>query len=341
MKYITAHHMRGFVSELETAGLTEASKEAGAVETSLKHFREAVSPGILSRIGSRLSAVGDVAKNQIVGRYGRQLALGAGLGAVGGAATGDEENWKGRALKGALLGGGLAGGRILATKAGREAAKGGLSRFGERQLYTLTGKGYKGREIDLESAKKLGIIRTPNFEQLSDKPGMLERAKSRLLGGTARSPLLQEAHRHAADVESFQKGFQNVPGVIHGALTRPGALLRSGWQRAGTTGKLFAAGGLASAGHGMLKTPEDGGPGRFESGLRSAGSTLGYLAAPGSLLGASIVAGMGGKALGGAGKVGDVAEQVVKARRAAEQPQGPETSYLPAQDEQINPAEWR
>lgn len=312
MKHITAYHMQGFVSELE--------KQGGIADWGRKAL--------------------EFGRGQLAGRYGRQLALGAGLGAVGGAVTGDEDTWRGRALKGALLGGGVAGGRILATKAGREA----LGRVGERALYTATGKGFKGRHIDVEEAKKLGLIKTPNFEALSDKPGMLEKIRSKVTGKPARSPLLQEARRHAAEVEAFNKGFHNVPGVLHGALTQPGQLLRSGWERAGTGGKVFALGGLGSAAHGMLKTPEEGGPGRLEQGLSSAGQTLGYMVAPGasllpSMIGSGVIAGMGRKAGKAVGKVGDVAGKLVKGRSGGEGL--PEQGYYPADYGQVNPAEWR
>jgi len=300
MNYITAYHMQGFVAELEKQG-----------------------------------GVGDFLKSHLAGRYGRQLALGAGLGAVGGAVTGDEENWKGRALKGALLGGGVAGGRILATKAGREAARQGLSRFGERQLYSLTGKGYGGRNIDVSEARKLGILKTPNFEQISDKPGMLDRLTAKVTGKPAQSPFLREAKRHAAETEAFEKGFHNIPGVLHGALTRPGELLSSGWQRGGRMGKAFAIGGLGSAAYGMTKKPEEGGPGRLENALRSAGSTLGYMVAPGGMLASSIVAGMGSKAGGMAGKAGDVAGRLVSRGEAPA-----EQAHYPA-EYAAQPTEWR
>lgn len=311
MKHITAYHMQGFVSELE--------KQGGIAD----YGRKALELG----------------RKTLGGHYGRQLALGAGLGAVGGAVTGDEENWRGRALKGALLGGGVAGGRILATKAGREA----LGRVGERALYTATGKGFKGRHIDLDEAKKLGLIKTPNFEGVADKPGMLEKVRAKVMGGPARSPLAQEANRYAAEVDAFNKGFHNVPGVLHGALTQPGQLLRSGWNRAGTSGKVFATAGLASAGHGMLKKPEEGGPGRLEQGLSSAGQTLGYMVAPGasllpSMIGSGVIAGMGRKAGKAVGKVGDVAGKLVS---RSEGDGLPEQGYYPADYGQVNPAEWR
>lgn len=315
MRHITAYHMQGFVSELE--------KQGGIAD----YGRKALEFG----------------RKTLGGHYGRQLALGAGLGAAGGAATGNEENWRGRALKGALLGGGLAGGRILATKAGREA----VGRVGERALYTATGKGFKGRHIDVDEAKKLGLLKTPNFEAMSDKPGMLAKVQAKVMGGPAKSPLLQEANRYAAEVDAFNKGFHNVPGVLHGALTQPGQLLRSGWNRAGTAGKLFAAGGVLNAGRGMLQKPEEGGPGRLEKGLSSAGASLGYMVAPGvsqlpSLIGSSVISGMGNKAGKVVGKTGDAVGKLIKLIKSKSADEGlPEQGYYPSEYGQVNPDEWR
>jgi hypothetical protein len=309
MRHITAPHMRGFVLELE--------KEAGLAT--------------LRNIGQRAAEFG---KKHLAGRYGRQLALGAGLGAVGGAVTGDDENWKKRALQGAMLGSAAAGGRILATKAGRQAASEGAKRFGERQLYTLTGKGFKGRDIGLEDAKKLGIIKTPDFEKMTTTPGgeglmgKVRRTAAKVTGKPAKSELAREANRYAAEVESFNKGFQNIPGVLHGALTQPGELLRSGWQRAGTAGKLFAGAGALEAGLAAAKKPEEGGPGRAQAALGSLGRSAGYLVAPGAMLGQSVVSGLAGKAGESVGKASDTAAQIAASRKAAQpSPQQLQAAY--------------
>jgi hypothetical protein len=306
MKHITAPHMHGFVN-----GLT---KEAINMRSFMDLYRRAAGKTIPGHIGRATSAIKDTAKKHLSGRYGRQVALGAGLGAAGGAATGDDENWKTRALQGALIGGTAAGGRILGTKVGRQAASEATKRFGERQLYTLTGKGFKGREVGLEDAKRLGILKVPEWEKLKDTPGAVSRAVSKVTGKPAKTQLGREAGRYAADVEAFQKGFQNIPGVVHGALTRPGELLRSGWQRAGTAGKVFAGAGALEAARAATKKPEAGDPGRAQAALGSLGRTAGYLVAPGAMLGQVAVGGLAGKGGEAVGKIGDVAS---KARKAA------------------------
>jgi hypothetical protein len=86
-------------------------------------------------------------------------------------------------------------------------------------------------------------------------------------------------------------------------------------------GKLFAGMGAVEAGKGLIQKPEEGGPGRLEKGLRGAGSALGWMVAPTTLLGGQIV-GMGGGYLGGqAGKLGDMAARKVMPGRVAPAPQ--------------------
>jgi hypothetical protein len=270
----------------------EISKEAGRVSDAIKAVR---------RFGGQ----------QLAGRYGRQLALGAGVGGVTGAATAGEGATRGERLKrgliGAAIGGGAAGGRIMATKAGRQAAKQGVKDFGEKQLYTVTGKGYKGRKIDTQEAQRLGILQKhKDFEgavaAASDKPGMIEKAKSKLLGGKALSAQDKLIKERAAQLDAFRKGYHNVPGVIQGAVSDPKALLRSGWQRAGTTGKVFAGMGALGAAKGVVEKPEEGGPGRLEKGLRGAGSAVGYMVAPQAMLGSTLVGEGASSLAGGIGK---------------------------------------
>jgi hypothetical protein len=203
----------------------------------------------------------------------------------------------------------------LATKAGRQAARTGLSHFGEKQLYTFTGKGYKGRDIDVAKAREIGIIpkipKSPTLAPIGPRSPADLKALERYK--TDMKMALEEEH-------AMGKGFQHIPGVLHGALTQPRELLRSGWERSGKAGKVFAGLGLAGAVHGAVKTPEEGGPGRAESALRSAGRSLGYLVAPGASsltsLAPSMIGGGAARVSGAVGKAGDVAGRLIKARRA-------------------------
>lgn len=277
MNHITPRHMIAFNDEL--------NKEAGIGDW----FRAA--RGFASR-NKTLGKVVGLAGRELKGQYGRQMMLGAGLGAVGGGAVADPEQPGGRlkgALKGALLGGGVAGGRILATKGGREAAKKGLSNFYQRQRYSLTGKGVD----DIKKAQEIGLV-------------------SKIDPKATPEALRKATKQYNLDREAFEKGYMSAPGVIHGVLTKPGDVLKSGWKRSGVMGKAFAGLGAYETGKGLIETPEPGGPGRLEKGLRGAGSALGWMVAPSTLVGGQII-GMGGGALGGRlGRVGDTAVQMAR-----------------------------
>jgi hypothetical protein len=283
MRHITPQHMIGFTDEL--------TKEARIGEY-LKRAR-----GFLQKNQPLARGIGWAGK-ELKGRYGRQMLLGSGLGAAGGAAVADPDEEGGRlrgALKGALLGGGIAGGRILATKAGREAAKKGTSHFLQRQRYGLTGRGLGDTPTEqLSKAREIGLVGKAT-------EGMSPKALKRL----------------AAEEHAFGKGYMSVPGVAHAMMSKDAPdLLRSAWQRSGMLGKGFAGLGAYQGIKGFAEKPEEGGPGRLEKGMRGLGSTVGWLVAPGGLLAGHLVGEGLGKVTGTVGKGGDIAAQVIKQRRA-------------------------
>lgn len=258
MRHITPQHMVGLVDELH--------KEAGIGDLARR-----------SLIGYARKGLSNA--SSLRGRYGKQLALGAGAGAIGGAATADP-NEPGSTLRGALggaaLGAGLTGGRILTTRAGRQAAGQAARRFGKQQRYSLTGGGVK----NLKEAVKLGII-------------------PKGLKGEAR----------ARQLEAYREGWHTLPGVAKGLVTKPGRLLRNSWHRGGMMGKGFASLGAYETAKGVSEKPRPGGPGRLEKGLQGAGSTLGWLVAPQGMLASTIV----GSGLGAAGgRAGRLADRVVE-----------------------------
>ena len=301
MKHITPHHMVGFNDELQ--------KEAGRAWEAAKAVGRFVRSGPAKAFGA--------ASREMKGRYGRQMLLGTGLGAASGAMVADPDQPGSRmrgALKGALLGGGLAGGAILSSKAGREATKKGLGNFYQRQRYSLTGKGLGTTDAErLSKARKIGLVDKLDPKKFNPKD----------YGGAgkaARARAKEEA-RIALQEDALRKGYMSAPGVMHGMLTRPGDVVRSGWKRGGTMGKLFAGMGAIEAGKGFIQKPEEGGPGRLEKGLRGAGSALGWMVAPTTLLGGQII-GMGGGYLGGkAGQLGDKAVSKLAPGRVAPAPQ--------------------
>lgn len=269
MKHITARTMIGFEDELQ--------KHAG---------------------------IGGLVAKHLGGRYGRQIALGAGVGGLGGAATaGEDENRVARAIRGAGVGATLGLGGVLAQKGGRQWAGTGIKNFGRRQLHSVTGKGVK----DVEEARKIGLI--PK-KQAIQGPFKDPKALKRNL----KLDELDRLNEHA-----FEKGYTSAPGVLHGLVTDPKDVLRTGWQRGGGFGKAFAGLGAYGSIKGAVEKPEPGGPGRLEKTLRGAGSTLGWVAAPHAMLGGSVIGEGIGALTGKAGKLVD--KRVAQARQARQMQQ--------------------
>lgn len=292
MKYITPRHMVAFNDELQ--------KEAGRLGDVLQHVRE-VAKKFPARTLGRVSG-------EFSGRYGRQLGVGAGAGALGGALIADPDEPGSRlkgAVRGALVGGGLAGAGVLATRGGREAAKKGVGNFYQRQRYSITGRGLgDDAKSKLRKARDIGLVDRFDPKRFSDaKKRAAEKARIKL----------QE--------EALEKGYMSAPGVVHGLLTKPGDVLKSGWKRGGNMGKAFAGLGAYEAGKGLIEDPTPGGPGRLEKGLRGAGSAVGWMVAPTALLGGQLI-GSGGASVGGSiGKAGDrLVGRLRRPRRAV--PQG-------------------
>lgn len=283
MRHITAGHMIGFNDELQ--------KEAGKASELLRKAHSFVRSRAMKHMG--------MGARELRGQYGSRMMVGAGLGAAGGAVLADPDERGSRfrsAIKGGLIGGGLAGGTILATKKGREAATKGLSNFYERQKYSLTGKGLGDTERQkLKRAREIGLISeyNPKLHDMST-PKAAKAAKA-------------AKERVKWDEEALRDNLLSAPGVAHGMLTHPIKTIKSGWKRGGALGKGFAALGAYETGRGLIDKPEPGGPGRMEKSLRGAGNAVGWLVAPTTLLGGQIV-GMGGGELGGhVGRYGDKA----------------------------------
>jgi len=324
MKHFTPQQMIAFHDEL--------AKEAGIGSWLRSGYRTlAANPRLRQTIGYGSALLPST--------YGRQLALGAALGGGAGAAASEEgEGLKG-ALKGALIGTGIAGGRILATSKGREALKGGLGKFYERQRYGVTGQFGKhvgkSEAEQLAHARKIGLVpaevnpAAEQFTQIGESPSMLEKVKSKITRKApegARAKAVRKAQEYEKEMSSaFKSGYMNAPGVVHGMLTEPGQLMRGAWRRAGTPGKVFAGLGAYETGKGLIETPEPGGPGRLEKGLRGAGSTVGWLVAPHAILGGHIVGTAGGSIGGAAGKLGDIAVRAARPGRVAPPP----SAYYP------------
>jgi len=212
---------------------------------------------------NELQKVGSV--GSFLGGFGGRALLGGAAGGLIGARTGDPDAPKGkRIMRGALLGAGAGAGSKLLTGAGRQEASKSLSNFGKRQYYGVTGRGAP----DMASAERIGLL-----------------AK----GST---PIARE---------SFQKGYENLPGAVKGLVRSPKDMIKNTWKKQDTLGKAFIGLSAADAAHQAVVPSEAGGPGKAERVLRSVGGSAGYLLGP-----AGFVPGMiAGTAAGSlAGKVG-------------------------------------
>lgn len=84
--------------------------------------------------------------------------------------------------------------------------------------------------------------------------------------------------------ESFEKGYENLPGLAKGLATKPLDVVRSGWKKQDTLGKVFTGLSAYDAAKQVATSSEPGGPGRAERTLGSLGASAGYLVGPGGFL---------------------------------------------------------
>jgi len=269
----------------------------------------------------------DFVKKHLAGRYGRQLAVGAGLGGVGNVlrhrATDSPEQREqssslGQFLRGGLAGAGVAGGRIVASDAGRKYIKGTAKDIFQRERHSLTGKGLgKTPAEELRRAQELGIV------------GATPKAPTGPLQPADRAAFRRASARHGRDVAAFKEGLTSGPGVVHGMLSRPGHTLKETlgrkWQHGTAVDKAWMGIGGAAAAKGVLEKPEEGGPGRLEKGLGRLGATAGYMMGPSGWIASSMLGGAGGKIGTGVGKAMD--RVLPGFRRAA--PSNSESEYYP------------
>jgi hypothetical protein len=277
---------------------TQLTKEAGWWDT------------LKSGVQTFTKAPGTYMKEQVLHKPTRAAisgaALGAGAGGAVGAATADEGD-RGRgalrgAVRGAMIGAPIGLGASALTAGGRQAFREGGKRFWERQKYTLTGKGINEATPEgLAKARELKIMPEEIKQEHFMKDGVLNQKK------WDKALAKQEEQRKA-----FEAGHYSAPGVLHGMMTHPIDTLRSGWRRSDMMMKGFTGLGAYQAGRGFIDKPEEGGPGRLQKGMEGLGQTVGWLAAPPTMIAGSLV-GMGaGKLTGAVGKLGDIG---VDARR--------------------------
>jgi len=203
----------------------------------------------------------------LTGTYGKQMALGAGVGALGGYAADKDHRLRG-ALMGGALGAGAVGVGQLATAKGRKAGKNLLKDTWKRSKYQFTGHGVPN-EAEAQRLKIIGAA------PASD-------ANARVIA------------RHKAEIDSYRKGHMNIPGAVHGLVTKPGEVVRGAWNRMDRIGKLFTGLSGVDAAHEAFKPTEEGGPGRSERVLTSLGSSVGFMAAPSGIAPSLLMGSLGG-----------------------------------------------
>lgn len=189
----------------------------------------------------------------------RMIARGTARAAASGGLT--------RALGGAAVGGlagGLAGGgegepeEVAARKKSR-ILKGAL--IGAAGGYASPLLTSAGRQRALQGAK--------NF-YAKERHGLLGGEAPSAMGRGLRGPELAQ-HQQAV-----QQGLTSIPGVLKGLATRPGEVLRKGWEQGGRWGKAMTVGSAVLGARDVADPNVPGG--KAEKAGRLIGETGGYLA---------------------------------------------------------------
>jgi len=253
----------------------------------VKAYRQARAEGAspLSAVGSTLGGVAHGAlRGGVTG-----VALGAGGGALLGAAAPTQV--------------------ISATKqlAKMPGKAGEFSRFGQRQVHSVTGWKPGGATASIEqigagahgareTAKGAlaSLGKSPEMDALvaAHSKGPAEVAAARQALQAVPGAKLTQAHKALRSAETSQQmGLTSLPGYAksigkNGLIPTVATGVKEQWQASGPKGKAMMLALPAISAAGTLKAPDQpGGRGKGETIGRLAGSTLGSLAAPMSLTG--------------------------------------------------------
>jgi len=263
--------------------------------------------------GGALGGVGGGIKGYREAKQRGESGTAAAIGSVGGALSG--------ALKGGMIGAGAgtlagaAGGtraaELASSLAKKKGAVGGLSRFGQRQMHSVTG------------------YASP--EQLRAIGGGSAQAQKRLAAATTdKSRALARKGLDYAQ-KSEEMGLTSVPGFVKGLAGRAKykgksvsslEALKTGlgeqWHGSGMGGKAmmaaFPASGLVGAATGPKETEEGG---RITRGLKGVASGLAY-ATPMGMAGQTLLAGGLEKTISGLSRAGSSAGRRVAGLRRPE-----------------------
>lgn len=256
----------------------------------------------------KLSAASDVLRT--LAGSGMRGALTGGLaGAAAGAATADPEEGRLRgalrgATRGAMLGGatGVAARRAMdyrllhpgasATQTAVGTARslaGSVKRFGKRQIHGLTGA-YRdnpagmGLESHAESAKELHLAKLRHADALS----RATTPEAREAAGRGYEKAVSGIHARAeAGQRALDAGVTSVPGILHGAVTKPKDTAKALWHHTTGGNRMGMALGvglpLALHAPGLLRGDEsaEGGPTMKRKLLMAGANVAGGIATAG------------------------------------------------------------
>lgn len=213
---------------------------------------------------------------------GRGALLGGAVGALGGAAAGPRAQQLSRALS------------------GRKDIAGSLSRFGERQVHSLTGALPEGmthaeglRSIGASTADRFNKAVTDHVQQgVTQQAAHAEKLKKL-------QDMAEKATPHAQAAEDM--GLTSVPGFFKAMATRPVEAITTSvkhqWHGSGNMGRALTFGiPAAQVGHAALATPTDG-ESRKKKVTRAVVGSLPFLAAPSMGLAGSMALSAGANAL--------------------------------------------
>ena len=257
---------------------------AGGVLGGVKSYRRAreEGQGVASSVGSSLGGVG----RGMLSGGSKGAILGGGVGALAGAAAPKE-------IAKAT--------RDLAKKDTRLAT---LSRFGQRQVHSVTGwkPGLTNRSVE-----EIGA-------------GAHNARKALMAAKTGKDPkVIAEATKNLALAENTQRlGMTSLPGLVKrvhqdGFIPTLGTGMKEQWQSGGGLGKAMMVGLPAMGVANALKGQGDPAHGKGETIGRLAGGTVGMMAAPLSLTG-SMLLGTGLEHVGG--KIGKGIDKIRGSRLA-------------------------
>jgi hypothetical protein len=176
--------------------------------------------------------------------------------------------------------------RLIARGTARVATSGGLTRaLGGAAVGGLAGGlagGGEGEPEEVAARKKSRILKGALIGAAGGyaSPLLTSAGRTRALEGT-KNFFARERHglfggRVPSTMEGSPQGLTSIPGVVRGLVTKPGEVLRSGWEQGGRWGKAMTVGSALMGARDVTDPNAPGG--KAEKAGRLIGETGGYLA---------------------------------------------------------------